>query len=66
MKKTIFPSITISARRRHSLSKTADSYTQAEFEQVRSLEEEKYRLQRELQDTRGALDAYNSKFKQVR
>jgi len=47
------------------LNKTADSFTAVELDQVRSLEEEKYRLQRELQDTKGALDAYASKLRQV-
>lgn len=51
------------ARRRLSLNKTADSITQVELDQVRSLEEEKYRLQRELQDTKGALDAYTTKLR---
>ena len=53
----------LSARRRLSLNKTADSITQVELDQVRSLEEEKYRLQRELQDTKGALDAYTTKLR---
>lgn len=51
-------------RRRLSLNKTADSFTAAELDQVRTLEEEKLRLQRQLQDAKGALDAYAGKLGQ--
>lgn len=51
-------------RRRLSLNKTVDSFTAAELDQVRTLEEEKIRLQRQLQDAKGALDAYAGKIGQ--